>query len=372
MKSTDVKIKEASPMHKYLDYLRRLEYPEYAEQENGNGKLSLTLLDLSMDDGQRIDEKIFEIIREGRATASKYSFSQNPELIKLIADYVGVDKRQVLVTAGSDGGLRVVSQALVEQGMKVCIPLPSFGRFEYHAKVNQGDITFIEPQKFPYDIDFAEVAELCRCKKIDVLYLANPNNPTGIYKANDKIEWLLENYDGYLILDEALADYANGTAAGLLDKYDRLIIVRSFSKLFGLAGMRVGYVLGDEKLIRAIRMLVSPFETSSLAVLLAVEMLKNSDTIVKNKRDDLKRSLSLVWNYRSTTLGFSPTQSSTFVMYADVVDDLYELLLDNGIKTVPGESFRGLEKENTVRVSLKSYLLAKEFFQTVSAIEVLQ
>jgi len=356
-------------MGQYLNYLKKLEYPEYAHQVDEQDKISLALLDLSFIDGQRINEEVYKIIREGQSAASRYAFSQNKQLLELTDEYVGVDQKNILITAGGDGALRVIASALIEKDTRVCIPLPSFGRFEYHAKVNQANIKFISPNGFPYDIDINQVAETCQKNKSEILFLANPNNPTGIYKASDKIEWLLGNFGGYVVLDEVLIDYIGETSAQLIRKYPKLVVVRSFSKLFGMSGMRIGYLIADQKLITSVKKLVSPFEVSTLAILLAVEMLKNRHEIIAKNRNDLIESLKLFWQLKSKLFQISPSQASTLVLKSSVQDDLYETLLQLGVRTVAADDFRGLEDENCVRVSIREFPITQKFVEILSGIE---
>ncbi|NTV31617.1 histidinol-phosphate aminotransferase family protein [candidate division WWE3 bacterium] len=357
-------------MKKRINYLKSISYPEYAAQ-NGHGdiQVNLGLTDLSFNDGQKVTEKVLKILSQGKNYASKYNFSQNSQLKSLIARYLELgENTDVVMTAGGDGGLNIVSRAFIGPDTRVAIPLPSFGRFEYHTKINKGKIYYMKPSKFPYDIQLDEMIRLCRNKHIDVLFLANPNNPTGIFKPVDKIELLLKKFRGILILDEALADYTGTTAAPLIEKYPNLIIVRSFSKLFGLAGMRVGYVVAHKTTIDGLGKLVSPFEVNSIATQIAIELMSEPDEFADKKREELLKSLKTIWKFKHPNIQSTPTQSSVFLLKSDTDKYLYDLLLSNSIKTVSSTGFRGLENENCVRVSIKDYASTKRLFSVLESI----
>ena len=201
-------------------------------------------------------------------------------------------------------------------------------------------------------------------KDIDVVFLANPNNPTGIHKPIDQIERLLSNYDGYAVIDEALQDYVpEESAASLIKTHPRLVVVRSLSKLFGLAGMRVGYIVASDELIPALEKIVSPFEVTSLSVKLAVTQLQRRQSLLQSRRAELLDALKILWRFKSDELSFSPTQSPTFLVKSNGDKPLYDTLLKSNIKSVPCSFFRGLESENCVRLVLKSSTEAKRLLR---------
>ncbi len=338
-----------------IEYYRKLKYPEYAKPHKNGLKNSYELLDLSVDDGQIISQKLLKILFDNKTIASKYVYSQDQELINLISNYLKINKNNILITSGSDGALGVISKLLIDKDTRVAIPVPSFGRFEFHAKINFGKISFFGTQKFPFDINLDKFLDYCKKRNIEVVYLANPNNPTGIYKSKDILEMFIKNFKGYIILDEALADYLGESSANLVNIYSNLVVIKSFSKLFGLAGMRIGYIIANRKIIKTLQTLVSPFEVNSLAIKLSIEVLNNRAQIIQERREDLMKSLRIIWKFKHNNFQFTPSQSSTVTLLSHQKNDVYEQLLSHKIRGVSGKDFRGLEKFNCVRLSIKNY-----------------
>lgn len=354
---------------KYINYLLKLEYPEYShksdstrrlakilnnlkKKNNNNHSVDLQLLDLSLSENERLDRKLMKLVKESIISVGKYSFSQNDLLLNLISKQLKVSKNNILITSGCDGALRIVSRLLVHEDTKVCIPLPSLGRYEYHVKVNRGIIYFNKPEKFPFDINLKKVLKTCNTDFAEVIFLANPNNPTGIYKNVEDIEKLLKSFNGYVVLDEALINNNLESCSQLVKKYEKLIVTRSFSKLYGLAGERIGYLVANTRVINALKKLVSPFEVSSTALSLAIAVLQDKQYAIRNTRK-LDKMISTLNNFQHKEIEITPTKSSTALVLSKKRSKLYDFLLNNGVKTVSCKDFRGIEDLNCVRISLR-------------------
>jgi histidinol-phosphate aminotransferase len=347
---------------KNIEYYTQIAYPEYSNKASStkdlsvkpNGSKDFGLLDLSLSQKDRIDKKIIQIVSNDLLNIGKYSHTQNDKLINLLSKSNHVPKKNILITAGCDGALKIISQLLISRNINVCIPVPSFGRYEYHTKINKGKIHFFYNKEFPYDTRIKELLEFLNKNKIEVLFLANPNNPTGIYKPQHEIITLLDNFKGYSIIDESLINPNTISTAQLIKKYPKLIVAKSFSKFYGLAGARIGYIVASEKLIKPLLNLVSPFEVNSLALSLAIAVLKDkelADMEAKIIKAEIKKLLRTF--RKNTRINITPSESSLALIQYSGKEPLFDLLLKRGIKTVNGNDFRGLENTNTVRISIK-------------------
>lgn len=347
---------------KNIKYFKNISYPEYSNSVTStrevtrqiNGGKDLLLLDLSLSQRDRIDKKIIQIISGELLNIGKYSHSQNSELLRLLSKANHISKNNIIITSGCDGALRVISQLLITKNVKVCIPIPSFGRYEYYTKLNKGKIYFFYNNKFPYNTNVIDLAKFLEEKNIDVLFLANPNNPTGIYLKQSAIVYILNRFRGYTIIDESLINPNTISTAKLIKNFPNLIVVKSFSKFYGLAGARIGYLMAHDKLIKPLRNLVSPFEVSSIALSLAITVLKDKKLVeidAKIIKEQLKKLIAI--SKRKHNIKISPSKSSLALIQYTGKESLFDLLLKRGIKTVNGEDFRGLKNTNTVRISIK-------------------
>jgi histidinol-phosphate aminotransferase len=349
---------------KYIKRIKDLDYPEYSHktktsQEIARGYgthngLDLELLDLSLGQNDTIRHNLSQILAKSLENVGKYSFAQNEELINLISKKNNIPVENILITQGCDGALRILSSFLINEDSQICIPIPSFGRYEYHTKVNCGNISFINFNKFPFSFDIKKITKFYKSSPFNLIFLANPNNPTGAFLEENEITQLLKQTNSFIILDEALSVNKSQSCIELIKEHPKLIVTRSFSKIYGLAGLRLGYIVADKEIIDLAKKLTSPFEVASIAILAAIETLSDSQFFI-NSQKQLKASLKELKKINSLfkDINITPTQSSTAVIQLSAKRSLYYELLRKGIKTISCNDFRGLEDQNCVRISIK-------------------
>jgi histidinol-phosphate aminotransferase len=200
------------------------------------------------------------------------------ELQHAIARQVGVAAEQVLPAAGSSELIVMIARAYLDATSAAVLPRYSF--HSYHSAVQSvgGESVVVGVRDWLPDFDALLDAVTPRTR---LLYLASPNNPTGATAAVTDIERFAEELPEHvvLVLDEAYHDYLPASARPdplrLLSRRRALLIMRTFSKIHGLAGLRVGYGLADEQLLQALRRLQSPFSVSSVAQVAAVAALSD-------------------------------------------------------------------------------------------------
>lgn len=227
----------------------------------------------------------------------------------------------------------------------------SFGRYEFHTKIMGGEPIFINFPGFPFEFDVHEIIKLSKKIKPKLLFLANPNNPTGHYIEKEKIINLVKNLkQTFIVIDESLIDYLEPDAScvGLTKRFSNLIATRSFSKLYGLAGMRIGYLASNKNIIKQISKTISPFEACSFAITSAITVLDDYNHLKKSKLLVEKNLKSI----KSLPLKSTNSSCSTILIECNTKRHLHPFLLERKIRTVSCEHFRGLEKRNAVRINL--------------------
>jgi len=189
-----------------------------------------------------------------------------------LAEYASRPMSQVLAFNGSDATLDCAVRALTVPGDRVCICSPCYDRFRVFAATYGSTIDGIySADPFTPDIDRLLDAIDDRTR---LVYVSNPNNPTGRIYTTDDIERLLRRLSaGVVLVDEAYYEFSGRTAAALLDRYDNLLITRSLSKAFGLAGLRAGYTLSSETIAERLRRIWSGREMNVMAQLAAIAAL---------------------------------------------------------------------------------------------------
>ena len=192
--------------------------------------------------------------------------------VDAISKFHKIDPCKVLVGNGLDDVLDRLVRTFVDKDTGVLITEPTFFMYTYYTQLCQGKkIDVMLNPDFGLDID-----GLIR-SSIDakLVFICSPNSPTGNQFEKDDIIQIIEKCNSIVVIDETYVDFAKYSMLELPDKYDNLIILRTFSKAYGLAGIRIGYLVGDSGLVDTIKKTVHPFNVGSIAQHLAVEALKN-------------------------------------------------------------------------------------------------
>lgn len=201
-------------------------------------------------------------------------------LRQAIADYCNVGPDNILVAPGSDELIRMIVNTFVDKGEYTLCPTPSFDMYSIYTKMMGGKPISVKLSRdFSYDIDtFLSRGSKYKAK---IAFICNPNNPTGTVTAIKSIENLAKNFDGVVVIDEAYYEFYGKTMIDLIYQYDNVILLRTFSKAFGLAGLRIGYLIASKNLVDDVYLTKSPYNMSSFSQLVALELLKDLDIIKK-------------------------------------------------------------------------------------------
>ncbi len=200
-----------------------------------------------------------------------YPDTDSIELRKTLSAYWGVDMEGIVVGTGSDQLIQVLVNTFVGVGDKVICPTPSFSMYKLDTIIGGGtavEIPLREENGFEYDID--EFINKAKSEAAKLVILCTPNNPTGnllLLKDIEKICTMCP--DSVIVIDEAYAEFAGETAISLLAKFENLIVLRTFSKAYGLAGIRCGYSLSGKEMAVQINKVRPPYNISSLSQLVA-------------------------------------------------------------------------------------------------------
>ena len=205
-----------------------------------------------------------------------YPDTESTRLRGALAKYYGLEAQNVLCGVGSDQIIDCLMRSTLEVGEAILVPTPSFSMYKLTAKINHG-ISIEVPLKedFSYDVDQIEAVMLEQKPKLTIL--CNPNNPTGSVISLEDIERLAKNEVGLLVVDEAYQEFGGESAVKLLSKYPRLIVLRTFSKAFALAGSRVGYALGHKEVIEMINKVKPPYNLNCFSLEMATWVIEHED-----------------------------------------------------------------------------------------------
>lgn len=243
-----------------------------------------------------IRKKLADIIING-PQLNFYPDTESIELRKVLSAYWGIDMEGIVVGTGSDQLIQVLINTFVAKGDKVVIPRPSFGMYKIDTIIGGGnfvEIVLKEENKFAYDID--EFIEKAISESAKVVILCSPNNPTGNILPLKDIEQICSMCPNTIIVvDEAYAEFAEETAVELLPKFENLIVLRTLSKAYGLAGIRCGYSLSSKAIAYELNKVKPPYNISSLSQTVA--------KLVLEARDDIDCQIEYLIEQRAYLLG---------------------------------------------------------------------
>lgn len=227
-----------------------------------------------------------QVVRALRNMLNSDWLSRYPEYEEArnkLAAYFGVSPDELLLSNGTDDAIKMVCDTFVGPGDEMVVPAPTFPVYEFFNTVAGG-----RTRRVRYDEKFRLTAGMLLGavgKRTRWMALANPNNPTGTVVSQRDLRTILRKAPDTLILvDEAYVDFSGQTVLPWIRKYPNLIVTRTFSKAFGLAGLRLGCVLTNAKVAEPMRRSQNPFAVNSLVLACALEAIKHDQYVARYAR----------------------------------------------------------------------------------------
>ena len=231
----------------------------------------------------------YDKVSEALATLDLHLYPDTQQRIlrAALSEYTGQPAERIIAGAGGDEIIDLLMRLFVERGQKVIDCQPTFGMYGFSARLADGEIVSV-PRNETWDIDIPEMLEAID-DQARIVFLASPNNPTGNLLTESDARALLET--GIVVcVDETYYEFAQSSLSHLLEEYENLVILRSFSKWAGIAGLRVGYAIASEVLIGHLMDIKQPYNINiagEAAVLAALEhryeLLKRAASLVQQR-----------------------------------------------------------------------------------------
>jgi len=274
------------------------------------------------------------------ATISSFLMEQNhlnwyptlgsPELKDRLSRFVGRPTEEILVTNGSDDALKLICDTFLDSGDHVLAPSPTYTHTLLFARTRGADVELPE-----YDNPFVgDLNRLLAGVRPDtkMVYLVNPNNPTGVTYSRAELNRLLDFTRHCIVLiDEAYVEFESESVVDLLDQHDHLVITRTFSKFFGLAGVRVGYAMANPSLIRDLSRIYNPKSVNVLGQIGAIAALDDPD-YYENFRLQVRSAKELMGAWcKRRGIEYQSTPANYFLMRFDDAQAMSRALADEGV-----------------------------------------
>lgn len=289
-----------------------------------------------------------------------YNYPHNQEIYEEIENYwkpyAQVGRDNIIIADGSIGALDLIAEVFDETGTSALSPAPTFTDATMAYKSRGIDYRYVAMRPgngYAFDADelIAEIDDMD-----SILYIDNPNNPTGQTIPLSDIEKIAaagENKDVAVIVDEAYGDFipSGESAVCLLDKFDNLIVVRTFSKAYGMAGMRAGYIIAEKSFCDNIRKMSDPYKMNELARRMGAEALRHGDFALAHM-DDFIKSKKMLRDVTGNKILMSVSDDRVPIALLWHVDPGFRLaagLMENGVLAVDAWEFDCLGS-NAVRL----------------------
>jgi histidinol-phosphate aminotransferase len=243
---------------------------------------------------ETLKDEILELVRQ--KPWSRYPEPMQMDLVHAFASHVGADPNGVIVANGSNTLLQLILGVISAPGADVVIPSPSFSLYGMYTRVFSGNVVSV-PLTQDYRFDVPAILKAIGGQNVRLAILCSPNNPTGCSISNCALETLLSSTNALILVDEAYGEFQKQSALDLLPKHPNLIILKTFSKAFGAAGLRIGYLIAHPDVRNEIIKGKVPFDinvfshTAALAILKEVDLIQHRIETICHERDRVFRAL---------------------------------------------------------------------------------
>lgn len=296
---------------------------------------------------ENIKQKIIDKLKKNKWNIYPDFTPEN--LYKKTAKYFKVKKENILIGNGSNEMIFTIFASTLETGKRVIIPEPTFTVYKLIASNLNADIRTV---KLNNDLSF-NVNSIIKESSFpgSVTVIVSPNSPTGTYVPYIDLKKIIDASGGIVIVDEAYIQFGGESVIDLISKYPNLIILRTFSKVFGLAGLRIGIMIANDKLINEISKVKLPYNLNIFNLITLDIIFDNIDIVNNNLKMILKGKKYLEDNFSQIKeLTVTPSATNFFLIKVKNSKWLFEKLLKFGILTRDVSNYPMLD--NCLRISV--------------------
>jgi histidinol-phosphate aminotransferase len=224
----------------------------------------------------RVAEALAREIGGDAASLRLYPDPEATRLRQAAAEIYGFDPRNILCGNGSDELLSIIARAFLGEGNSAVFPYPTYSLYSTICEI-QG----AETVSFDYPRDFSMPAELFSARG-DVMFLCNPNSPSGSSIPPSAVEKIARGFDGLVVVDEAYAEFSGENCLDLARTLDNVVVVRTFSKSHSLAGLRLGLLFGPERIVAGLRKVKDSYNLDRLTLAAGEAALRDTEWVSAN------------------------------------------------------------------------------------------
>lgn len=248
---------------------------------------------IRLDKNEKPDNHLSELLKKIKKNIRHEHLTAYPEtekLYKTISKKFKIKKESIVLTPGSDAAIKSCLDLFTEKNEKIMTIEPTFAMVDIYSKIKR-----VKQIKIRYDkkleLNYKKIFKTIKSKKISLIILANPNSPTGTIIPKKILFDILQSCQKkniVILIDEAYFGFYKFSTVPLIKKYSNLIVCRTFSKAYGLAGCRVGFLAANKNLAKRLYNLRPMYEVNSVGAMIVNEILKKNSYVIKNLKDQLE------------------------------------------------------------------------------------
>lgn len=340
------------------------EMTPYTPPLSGRLEFSGDLLDFNervMTPSRKVISALVTFFKKGKIQR----YPEYSDLQKKISEYAKVSVSQIMITNGSDHGIDVIFRTFSGRNDTIVIPVPTFPMFMQYAQMIGCRILTVPYEKPDFEFPSVQIIQLLKDKKPKLVVVCNPNNPTGTLISLKDIEAIVQKASSSIfMIDEAYFEFSGVSATALLKKFPNIVIVRTFSKAFGLASLRIGYVISSEQHIEEMTKVRGPYAVNMAAHVAASASLDDLEDMKTYVLEVMTKAKPLVESFfKKNNIHFYKSGANFILFKPQNKNEVYEHLRMNGILVRPQSAF---EIDEMLRVSIGTTKQMKRFIKVYS------
>lgn len=298
---------------------------------------------------------------------NEYPDTSYIKLRKSISKNYNIDDDQISITNGADEGLDIISKIFIDKNSDTIISTPTYSFYSIITKIMGGNIISI-PRKDNFVDDIENIIKTPK-RKNNIIFLCSPNNPTGNSIERKNVIRLLTETNSVIVVDEAYSEFSGKTLIDLTNEYDNLIILKTFSKAFSLAGARIGYIVASKIMINILNKVRPPNSLSVISLALADIAINDSEKVKKNIKfiiNERERCKKFIENIPGINV-FPSEANFLLIKFNKIKSEIvYNLLLKEGLIVRNVNHIQSLE--NCIRFSIRNSQQNNLLLNTISNI----
>ncbi|AQS56709.1 histidinol-phosphate transaminase [Novibacillus thermophilus] len=278
---------------------------------------------------------VLEHLLPSAKEAALYPDGAARELREQMARHLGIEEGQLLFGNGSDELVQLISRCYLQPGTNAVMADVTFPRYETNCRIEGADVIKVPLKDGTHDLDAMAQAVNDETK---VVWLCNPNNPTGTMVTHDDVVQFLDQIpsSALVVMDEAYVEYVTDDrfpdSLSLLSEYPNLIILRTFSKIYGLASLRVGYGIASPDILTELNRVREPFNVNALAQRAGVLALEDQSFVQDCRTKNTSGIEQLTSAFDRLNMRYFPSQANfVFVQTGVPSEEVFQHLLEQGI-----------------------------------------